>query len=179
MAWHQVCNKPFIWVSGGKKKKNSSPLLTLDGNKTYWSTMVPIMACCLTTPSRHLHQCWLLLRLLASIAGQFHRKCARYAGPKKSSNIGSCKDFHVSAMGQRVQVCHVSDESCCGLQSILIVFCFLFWSVIAKLMRTLEDDLRDVPPVSKSATKNPQSAGEFTGQNAIHDGKQLPASWNS
>ena len=28
----------------------------------FWSTLVPVMTCCLTAPSHYLHQCWLIIR---------------------------------------------------------------------------------------------------------------------
>ena len=45
-----------------------------------WSTLVQVMAWCLTAPSHYLNQCWLIIsefswHLLSS--GQFHRKCSK------------------------------------------------------------------------------------------------------
>ena len=45
-----------------------------------WSTSVQVMACCLTTQSHYLNQCWLINNgvLWHSLGEQFHMKCARY-----------------------------------------------------------------------------------------------------
>ena len=43
-----------------------------------WSTLVQIIACCLTAPSYYLGQYWLTTNVKAFIRGSFQRKCSRY-----------------------------------------------------------------------------------------------------
>ena len=37
------------------------PTSDITWNQRFWSTLVQVMACCLTAPSHHLNQCWLLI----------------------------------------------------------------------------------------------------------------------
>ena len=43
-----------------------------------WSTLVQVMAWCLSAPSHYLNQCWLITGRSCSTWGQFHRKCSRW-----------------------------------------------------------------------------------------------------
>ena len=69
-ADHATSRQPFWMTSSGGKQGDQG---TCRWNLQYlgpsdaiwrwrsWSTLVQVMACCLTTPSHYLNQCWLII----------------------------------------------------------------------------------------------------------------------
>ena len=90
--WIYIRMIPFIPIDSAQLLKLMKfPLDTGDGalliqwpsyaiwwNRS-WSTLVQVMACCLTAPSHYLTQYWLIMSgvFLPSLWGQFHWKCSR------------------------------------------------------------------------------------------------------
>ena len=52
-----------------------------------WSTLVQVMACCLTAPSHYLNQCWLIVKYgpVTFIYGQLHQKYPSHQSWKSAS----------------------------------------------------------------------------------------------
>ena len=57
MSWKVCCCKP---QSTCENLNSLTPSDTKGWNRT-WSTLVEVMACCLTAPSHYLNQCWLII----------------------------------------------------------------------------------------------------------------------
>ena len=65
------------------------------------STLVQVIACCLTTPSHYQNQRWHIINGLSFILYQFHRKCLKYHFVKWFWKY-TCKIISTSIRGQWV-----------------------------------------------------------------------------
>ena len=63
-VWHNANYQNQCWLSTGSTVINSLGPSDAIWCWRSWSTLVQVMACCLTAPSHYLNQCWLIISMV-------------------------------------------------------------------------------------------------------------------